>query len=68
MTATMLPAAEGAQPVDVSVSSWLAVAALVVAVLSGFGPPPINGLSVLALALAVGAIVRRYRETARRRS
>jgi len=67
VTAPMLPAAPDT-PADVSGSSWLIVAALVVAVLSGFAPAPFNGLSVLASALVVVALVRRHAETARRRS
>lgn len=64
MTFAIVPAAE--DRADVSGSSWLVVAALVVGVLSGFGPAPINGLSVLAFALAVAALARRYSETHRR--
>jgi len=66
VTPTMLPAEIDTPPADVSVSSWLLVAALIVAVLSGFGPAPINGLSVLACAMLGGALMRRHTETHRR--
>lgn len=64
MPSPIVPTAED-RP-DVSGSSWLAVAALAVAICSAFGPAPFNGVSLLALILLVATIVRRRIETTRR--
>jgi membrane protein implicated in regulation of membrane protease activity len=47
----------------VSWSSWLVVAAVVLAVGALFGPPPFNGISLAAVLFVVLALVARFVET-----
>ncbi len=44
-------------------SSWLAVAAIPLAIAALFAPPPFNGLSLLAVVVAVLALILRGLES-----
>lgn len=64
MTRYSLPAPQDRNPFRWS--SWLAVVALVLAVLALTGPAPFNGVSLLAAVAAILSIVLRLIEAHRR--